>query len=229
MQLGDWLALTRASKQRHGSNGLQPGCYRATGFSPEHGKAAKILDYQADDFYQKLADEIKEAILACYFNGDDLNLTPETLNSPTEQIRQQMAQGFAGKKIATKVDTQTGLALLLHYHLYPTAAARQKLASRLKERLAETNCSLTTGLPARLSSYTLSENGLDEEAFDSCLKKTARRLFEISQGATTTWERWDSLLSEGHISSTDMNSMNHYAYGSVEDFIIEKMLGINLP
>lgn len=234
MQLGDWLALDTGIK---GSvMGATDSSLVATVYywlsAQNTAEAAKILDYQADgDFYQKLADEIKKAILACYFKGDDLNLTPETLNSPTEQIRQQMAQGFAGQKIATKVDTQTGLALLLHYHLYPTAAARQKLASRLKERLAETNCSLTTGFagtPVLL--HALSENGLDEEAFDLLFKEDSPSwLFEISQGATTTWERWDSLLSDGHISGTDMNSMNHYAYGSVEDFVVEKMLGINLP
>lgn len=234
MQLGDWLALDTGIK---GSvMGATDSSLVATVYywlsAQNTANAAKILDYQADgDFYQQLADEIKEAILACYFKGDDLNLAPETLKAPTEQIRQQMAQGFAGQKLATKVDTQTGLSLLLHYGLYPTPAARHKLAARLKAHLDEAGGSLTTGFagtPVLL--HALSENGLDDEAFDLLFKEDSPSwLFEVSQGATTTWERWDSLLSDGHISGTDMNSMNHYAYGSVEDFIVEKMLGINLP
>ncbi|MFR0600510.1 family 78 glycoside hydrolase catalytic domain [Lactobacillus equicursoris] len=234
MQLGDWLALDTGIK---GSvMGATDSSLVATVYywisAQNTADAAAILDYQTDNaFYQKLADEIKAAILTTYFKGDDLNLTPATLNSPTEQIRQQMAQGFAGQKIDTKVDTQTGLALLLHYRLYPSEAAREKLADRLQARLEEAGNSLTTGFagtPALL--HALSENGLDQAAFDLLFKEDAPSwLFEVSQGATTTWERWDSLLSDGRISGTDMNSMNHYAYGSVEDFIVEKLLGINLP
>ena len=44
-------------------------------------------------------------------------------------------------------------------------------------------------------------------------------LYEVSMGATTVWERWNSVLPDGHISGTGMNSLNHYAYGSIVEWM----------
>jgi alpha-L-rhamnosidase len=46
-------------------------------------------------------------------------------------------------------------------------------------------------------------------------------------GATTIWERWNSVLPDGKISGTDMNSLNHYAYGSIVEWMFRNMAGIN--
>jgi alpha-L-rhamnosidase len=48
----------------------------------------------------------------------------------------------------------------------------------------------------------------------------------VKQGATTIWERWNSLDENGHISSTGMNSLNHYAYGSIARFLFETAAGL---
>lgn len=40
-------------------------------------------------------------------------------------------------------------------------------------------------------------------------------IYAINLGATTIREKWNSLLEDGSISGTSMNSLNHYAYGSV--------------
>ena len=44
-------------------------------------------------------------------------------------------------------------------------------------------------------------------------------------GATTVWERWNSVLPDGKISDTGMNSLNHYAYGAVAGWMYEFMCG----
>jgi alpha-L-rhamnosidase len=51
-------------------------------------------------------------------------------------------------------------------------------------------------------------------------------LYAVNLGATTIWERWNSLLSDGKISGTDMNSLNHYSYGSVVEFLYAYTAGI---
>lgn len=48
----------------------------------------------------------------------------------------------------------------------------------------------------------------------------------INLGATTIWERWNSLLPDGSISGTGMNSLNHYSYGSVVEFLYAYGAGI---
>ena len=51
-------------------------------------------------------------------------------------------------------------------------------------------------------------------------------LYEVDLGATTVWERWNSMEPDGSVSSTGMNSFNHYAYGSVGEWIWKTMGGI---
>ena len=46
-------------------------------------------------------------------------------------------------------------------------------------------------------------------------------------GATTVWERWNSILPDGHISDTGMNSLNHYAYGVIAEGMYRCMCGLN--
>ena len=46
-------------------------------------------------------------------------------------------------------------------------------------------------------------------------------------GATTIWERWNSVLPDGTVNPTDMNSLNHYAYGSVVEWMYRYMAGLN--
>ena len=52
-------------------------------------------------------------------------------------------------------------------------------------------------------------------------------LYEVKLGATTVWERWNSLLVDGTISGISMNSMNHYAYGSIQEWMFRHVAGIN--
>lgn len=49
----------------------------------------------------------------------------------------------------------------------------------------------------------------------------------MNLGATTIWERWNSLNPDGSISSTGMNSLNHYAYGSIVEWMYRDMCGLN--
>ena len=52
-------------------------------------------------------------------------------------------------------------------------------------------------------------------------------LYPVSMGATTIWERWNSVLPDGHINRTHMNSMNHYSYGSIVEWMYRNMAGIH--
>jgi alpha-L-rhamnosidase len=45
-------------------------------------------------------------------------------------------------------------------------------------------------------------------------------------GATTIWERWDSMLPDGSINPGDMTSFNHYALGAVADFLHRRVAGL---
>ena len=44
-------------------------------------------------------------------------------------------------------------------------------------------------------------------------------LYAVTMGATTVWERWDSMLPDGSVNPGTMTSFNHYAYGAVADWM----------
>ncbi|EKJ74128.1 hypothetical protein FPSE_05713 [Fusarium pseudograminearum CS3096] len=51
-------------------------------------------------------------------------------------------------------------------------------------------------------------------------------LYQVDMGATTIWERWDSMLPDRQLNPGEMTSFNHYAYGSVAQFLHETVGGL---
>ncbi|MFH8250166.1 family 78 glycoside hydrolase catalytic domain [Microbacterium sp. B2969] len=51
-------------------------------------------------------------------------------------------------------------------------------------------------------------------------------LYAVTMGATTIWERWNSMLPDGSINPGGMTSFNHYAFGAVADFLHRRVAGI---
>ena len=51
-------------------------------------------------------------------------------------------------------------------------------------------------------------------------------LYPVTLGATTMWERWDSMLPDGSINTGEMTSFNHYALGAVVDFVHRVVAGL---
>ncbi len=124
--------------------------------------------------------------------------------------------------------TQTACVLALHFNLCETKD-RKKIADLLCELIHEREDTLTTGFvgtPYLL--HALSETGHTDLAYTLLLQeKFPSWLFSVRMGATTIWEHWDGINEEGDFWSESMNSFNHYAYGSVADWMYGVMLGIN--
>ena len=73
----------------------------------------------------------------------------------------------------------------------------------------------------------LTDFGMEEKAFRLLFNEDYPGwLYEVNLGATTIWERWNSLESDGKISGTGMNSLNHYAYGSIVEWLWGSVAGI---
>jgi alpha-L-rhamnosidase len=51
-------------------------------------------------------------------------------------------------------------------------------------------------------------------------------LYPITMGATTIWERWDSMLPDGTINPGQMTSFNHYAFGAIADWLHRVLAGL---
>ena len=64
-------------------------------------------------------------------------------------------------------------------------------------------------------------------AYDLILERDCPSwLYQVEQGATTVWERWDSLLPDGTVNPGQMTSFNHYALGAVADWMHRVIAGL---
>lgn len=52
-------------------------------------------------------------------------------------------------------------------------------------------------------------------------------LYMVRMGATTIWERWNSIQPDGTIHEPSMNSFNHYAFGCVGEWMFRYVAGID--
>ncbi len=74
----------------------------------------------------------------------------------------------------------------------------------------------------------LSSTGHDEVAYRLLEQRSAPSWrYMIDHGATTIWERWDGWTAERGFQSASMNSFNHYALGSVGEWLYRFVLGID--
>ena len=73
----------------------------------------------------------------------------------------------------------------------------------------------------------MAENGMEEEAFYFLMQEDYPGWMHcIELGATTIWERWNSVLDNGLLSGTMMNSLNHYAYGAIVEYLYRDVAGL---
>ena len=115
--------------------------------------------------------------------------------------------------------------LALQNELSPNAS---KCSQRLNEKLDQTRGKLQTGFVGTpFLCAALTENGMEHRAYELLLNEEYPGwLYEVNLGATTIWERWNSMNPDGSVSSTDMNSFNHYAYGSIAQWMCEYAAGL---
>ncbi len=126
------------------------------------------------------------------------------------------------------VPTQTGYVLALFMDLAPDGQGA-RLERDLIARLNKDKTHLRTGFVGTpYLCRVLSNNGANDLAYRLLLNEDFPSwLYAVNLGATTIWERWNSLNPDGSISSTGMNSLNHYAYGSIVEWMYRDMCGLN--
>mgnify|MGYP001509506702 CR=1 len=199
---GDWLSLDVEGDNRTGGT----DCYLVASIYYMHSagltaKAASVLGkHEEAEYYSEISAAVREAVRTKYVQADG------TLT----------------------VHTQTAYALGICFQIFEESEMKMA-AGHLKELLQNNNNHLSTGFVG--TAYlcrALSQVGLTSMAYDLLFNEDYPGwLYEVNLGATTIWERWNSLLEDGSISSTGMNSLNHYAYGVIMEWIYRMVCGLN--
>ncbi len=125
-------------------------------------------------------------------------------------------------------DSQTAYALALRFGLLPDGEQRRRAARRLAELVRGGGYRIATGFVGTpLICDALAESGFLDSAYRLLLEKECPSwLSTVVRGATTIWERWDSLLPDGRVNPSGMTSFNHYAFGAVADWLHRTVAGL---
>ncbi len=203
-QYGDWLGLDieQCSNERVGATDryLVANAYYA--YSTRILRdAAEVLGYEED---------------------------ARTYGARYDDIVEKMNEEYVTKTGRLVSETQTACVLMLYFDLIKPEY-RERVLATLTANLGAHRNHLTTGFVGTpYLCHALSENGAHHIAEAVFLKEDFPGWFyAVKKGATTIWERWNSILPNGDFDQSGMNSLNHYAYGSIGDWMYRKIAGIN--
>ncbi|MFD0693365.1 family 78 glycoside hydrolase catalytic domain [Paenibacillus sp. GCM10027628] len=144
-------------------------------------------------------------------------------------VIQAFRDEFMTKNGRVAAPTQTAHVLALVFDLVDETV-RARVAKDLNELILDNDYHLTTGFVGTpYLCFALSNNGYHETAVKLLMQESYPGwLYSVSKGATTIWEHWDSIKSDGSFWSDDMNSFNHYAYGAIGDWMYRKVAGLDM-
>ena len=151
-----------------------------------------------------------------------------------QKIKAAFNQKYLKPDGSLAVDTQTAYALALFMDLVPDNL-RTAAGARLARKVSDNNTRMSTGfLGTRPLLPVLSSVG----QHDLAVRLLQSRRFpswgyEVEQGATTIWERWDSFTKEHGFDgqtgkqNASMNSFAHYSFGAVCEWMFFQLAGID--
>ncbi|MPY58734.1 Bacterial alpha-L-rhamnosidase [Streptomyces spongiae] len=143
------------------------------------------------------------------------------------RVREAFRKAYVSADGRVKGDTQTAYVLALSMNLLPDAS-RKAAADRLVALIEARDWHLSTGFlgtPRLLP--VLTDTGHTDVAYRLLRQRSFPSWgYQIDRGSTTMWERWDSIRPDGSFQDTAMNSFNHYAYGSVGEWMYANIAGI---
>lgn len=125
-------------------------------------------------------------------------------------------------------DCATVYALAIAFDML-TGDELDAAGARLDELVAENGYRISTGFAGTPFILDALRNTGHGETAARLLFQRERPswLYPVSMGATTVWERWDSLLPDGSVNPGQMTSFNHYALGAVATWLHESLAGMS--
>ena len=194
----DWLAL---DNPQPGPFGATDPLYISSAYyyrcAQIVAEAAEILGCEEAAEYRILAEDILAAIRETYFDAEGL----------------------------CTIQTQTAAALAVVFGL---TERLDEQGDALNALVKANHDHLNTGFVGTpILCQALSVTGHHDTAVTILLQEDFPSwLYSVKLGATTIWERWNSVLPDGHMNPEGMNSLNHYTYGSIAGWMIGFLCGI---
>ncbi|MBX3178187.1 MAG: family 78 glycoside hydrolase catalytic domain [Candidatus Hydrogenedentes bacterium] len=164
---------------------------------------------------REMAEVIGETDKAAYYEG------------LAKDVKDAFITNFIDAEGKILESSQTGYALAFTMDLVPEAL-KDKAAAQFEAEIARFDHHLATGFigtPRLLPG--LAEAGKIDLAYRLLMNTGYPSwLFQVTQGATTMWERWDGWTPDEGFQDPGMNSFNHYAFGAVGEWLYSAIGGI---
>lgn len=183
-------------------------------------------------YYADRAEKMKEAFIQAHVTFDEAGVM--TVHSEIGSLP------FMGNSGPLEPNSQTALLWMLKLDYFDSDDARQQAVDMLVQNVKNENPdpdsiraaygpnTLAVGfLGANVLAPVLTDIGAGDVAYDVILNDGMPSwLHAVENGATTMWERWDSYSAQEGFGNQSMNSFNHFANGSVAEWMYRYMAGI---
>lgn len=214
---GDWLSVGKKTPPD-----LLASIYFAYCASLMHEMALAIGEQTDAAYFGNIFTKAKQAFAAQYTDGAG--------RFRTNAAAYGNGDGYVDGALGFEGHTQTAYANAIYMKML--SPEMENLAGNyIKELIAGNGGKLSTGfLGVRPLLPALSATGHSDEAYKLLLSEEYPSWgFEVVNGANTIWERWNSYIKgKGFENNAGMNSFNHYAFGSVNEWMFGNMAGIKV-
>ncbi|OCT49397.1 bacterial alpha-L-rhamnosidase domain protein [Cladophialophora carrionii] len=160
--------------------------------------------------------------------ADAYRAAAERYRSETQQAKSAFQNEYISPSGRVVSDSQAAYALAIVFDLFETRAQKMRAGERLAEIVRRNDFKVGTGFagtPFVCEALALANQ--TPVAYGMLLNEQCPSwLYPVTMGATTVWERWDSMLPDGTINPGSMTSFNHYAFGAVITFFYERIVGL---
>ncbi|MFJ2235139.1 family 78 glycoside hydrolase catalytic domain [Streptomyces sp. NPDC087859] len=213
-----------AGPDRLWSGGFQFGDWLDPTAPPEAPSRAKAdPDVVATAHFARSAEIVAEAARVLGRENE-----AERYGALAAEVRAAFARAYVTPAGRVLSDAQTVYALAIEWALLPGAEQRERAGRRLADLVRASGFRISTGFVGTpLVTDALTSTGHAQVAYRLLLQTGCPSwLYPVTMGATTIWERWDSMLPDGSINPGDMTSFNHYALGAVADWLHRTVAGL---
>lgn len=152
----------------------------------------------------------------------------EAYREESHRVRRAFSHEYVAPSGRVAGDTQTAYALALAFSLLDECQSH-RAAERLEELVRRNSrFKIATGFAGTpYIGHALAKMGKANIFYRMLVHRDCPSwLYPVSMGATTMWERWDSMLPDGHVNPGEMTSFNHYALGAVASWMHRVILGL---
>jgi alpha-L-rhamnosidase len=213
-----------AGERRLWDTGLQFGDWLDPHAPPDNPGAARANAHVVATAYFARSAELVSQTAAVLGRVEDARHYHELAG----EVRAAWNAEYATPNGRVVSDAPTAYALALQFGLLTDAAQRRHAGERLAALARDGGYLISTGFAGTpLICDALCSVGEYDAAYRLLTQRVCPSwLYPVTMGATTVWERWDSMLPDGSINPGEMTSFNHYALGAVADWLHRTVAGL---